>query len=38
MPDDGALLDLFHAWTQEAAHRQAILVATPARLFWDGQA
>jgi predicted TIM-barrel fold metal-dependent hydrolase len=38
MPDDGALLDVFHAWTQEAAHRQAILVATPARLFWDGQA
>jgi predicted TIM-barrel fold metal-dependent hydrolase len=33
MPDDGDLLDLFHAW-----NRQAILVDTPARLFWGGQA
>ncbi len=33
MPDDGHLLDLFDAWTPDAAARQTILVDTPARLF-----
>ncbi len=33
MPDDGHLLDLFHAWTPRAEDRQCILVDTPARLF-----
>ena len=33
MPDDGHLLDLFHAWTPDAATRRRILVDTPARLF-----
>jgi len=33
MPDDGNLLDLFHAWTPDAADRRRILVETPARLF-----
>ena len=33
MPDDGNLLDLFHAWTPDSADRRRILVETPARLF-----
>jgi 2-pyrone-4,6-dicarboxylate lactonase len=33
MPDDGHLLDLFHAWTPNDAMRRKILVETPARLF-----
>jgi 2-pyrone-4,6-dicarboxylate lactonase len=33
MPDDGHLLDLFHAWTPDATTRRRILVDTPARLF-----
>jgi predicted TIM-barrel fold metal-dependent hydrolase len=33
MPDDGHLLDLFHAWTPDAVARRRILVETPARLF-----
>jgi predicted TIM-barrel fold metal-dependent hydrolase len=33
MPDDGHLLDLFHAWTSDEQTRQRILVDTPARLF-----
>jgi len=33
MPDDGHLVDLFHRWTSDAAHRRLILVDTPARLF-----
>ncbi len=33
MPDDGHLLDLFHAWTPDAGVRRRILVDTPARLF-----
>jgi predicted TIM-barrel fold metal-dependent hydrolase len=33
MPDDGHLLDLFHAWTPDEATRRCILVDTPARLF-----
>jgi predicted TIM-barrel fold metal-dependent hydrolase len=33
MPDDGHLVDLFHRWTPDAAHRRFILVDTPARLF-----
>jgi predicted TIM-barrel fold metal-dependent hydrolase len=33
MPDDGHLLDLFHAWTSDPGVRRRILVDTPARLF-----
>jgi 2-pyrone-4,6-dicarboxylate lactonase len=33
MPDDGDLVDLFHAWTPEPRHRRLILADTPARLF-----
>jgi predicted TIM-barrel fold metal-dependent hydrolase len=33
MPDDGHLLDLFHAWTPHEQLRRRILVDTPARLF-----
>jgi 2-pyrone-4,6-dicarboxylate lactonase len=33
MPDDGHLVDLFHRWTPDPAHRRLILVDTPARLF-----
>ena len=33
MPDDGHLLDLFCAWTADAAMRRRILVETPHRLF-----
>ena len=33
MPDDGHLVDLFHRWTPDVAHRRLILVDTPARLF-----
>jgi predicted TIM-barrel fold metal-dependent hydrolase len=33
IPDDGHLLDLFHAWTPDEQTRQRILVDTPARLF-----
>jgi 2-pyrone-4,6-dicarboxylate lactonase len=33
MPDDGHLLDLFNAWTPDAALRQKILVDNPARLY-----
>ena len=33
MPDDGHLLDLFNAWTPDAALRRKILVENPARLY-----
>lgn len=33
MPDDGHLLDLFNAWTPDAALRRRILVDNPARLY-----
>jgi predicted TIM-barrel fold metal-dependent hydrolase len=33
MPDDGHLLDLFHAWTPDEQTRRRVLVDTPARLF-----
>jgi predicted TIM-barrel fold metal-dependent hydrolase len=33
MPDDGHLLDLFHAWTPDENMRRQILVDTPQRLF-----
>ena len=33
MPDDGHLLDLFNAWTPDAALRRRILVENPARLY-----
>jgi predicted TIM-barrel fold metal-dependent hydrolase len=33
MPDDGHLLDLFHAWTPDEETRRRILVETPQRLF-----
>ena len=33
MPDDGHLLDLFHAWTLGQQIRRRILVETPTRLF-----
>lgn len=33
MPDDGHLLDLFNAWTPDAALRKKILVDNPARLY-----
>lgn len=33
MPDDGHLLDLFHAWTPDGRMREKILLETPARLF-----
>jgi predicted TIM-barrel fold metal-dependent hydrolase len=33
MPDDGHLVDLFHAWTPDEKLRRLILVDTPARLF-----
>lgn len=33
MPDDGKLMDLFAAWTPDAATRQKILVDNPARLY-----
>lgn len=33
MPDDGHLVDLFHAWTPDEALRRLILVETPRRLF-----
>jgi 2-pyrone-4,6-dicarboxylate lactonase len=33
MPNDGHLLDLFHAWTPDRQIRQRILVDTPERLF-----
>jgi predicted TIM-barrel fold metal-dependent hydrolase len=33
MPDDGHLLDLFHAWTSDEQMRRKILVETPTRLF-----
>lgn len=33
MPDDGVLLDLFNAWTPDAAVRRQILVDNPARLY-----
>lgn len=33
MPDDGHLLDLFNAWTPDAALRRKILVDNPARLY-----
>ncbi len=32
MPDDGALVDLFNAWTPGALRRR-ILVENPARLY-----
>jgi predicted TIM-barrel fold metal-dependent hydrolase len=33
MPDTGHLLDLFNAWTPDAALRRKILVENPARLY-----
>jgi predicted TIM-barrel fold metal-dependent hydrolase len=33
MPDTGHLLDLFNAWTPDAALRRKILVDNPARLY-----
>jgi 2-pyrone-4,6-dicarboxylate lactonase len=33
MPEDGHLLDLFNAWTPDAALRKKILVDNPARLY-----
>jgi len=33
MPDDGHLLNLFNAWTPDAALRRKILVENPARLY-----
>lgn len=33
MPDTGHLLDLFHAWTPDAALRRKILVDNPAKLY-----
>jgi predicted TIM-barrel fold metal-dependent hydrolase len=33
MPNDGALLDLFNAWTPDEATRQRVLVENPARLY-----
>ena len=33
MPDTGRLLDLFNAWTPDAALRRKILVENPARLY-----
>jgi predicted TIM-barrel fold metal-dependent hydrolase len=33
MPDAGHLLDLFQAWTPDAATRERILVHNPARLY-----
>lgn len=36
MPDDGRLLDLFNAWTPDAALRRKILVENPARLYGFG--
>jgi predicted TIM-barrel fold metal-dependent hydrolase len=33
MPEDGHLLDLFNAWTPDAALRQKILVDNPAKLY-----
>ena len=36
MPDAGRLLDLFHAWTPDAATRRWIFVTNPARLYGFG--
>lgn len=36
MPNDGALLDLFHAWTPLAEMRRRVLADNPARLFGFG--
>lgn len=36
MPDTGHLLDLFNAWTPDAALRKKILVENPARLYGFG--
>lgn len=36
MPDDGHLLDLFNAWTPDAATREKILVSNPAVLYGFG--
>lgn len=36
MPDDGHLLDLFNAWTPDAALRHRILVDNPLRLYGFG--
>jgi predicted TIM-barrel fold metal-dependent hydrolase len=33
MPDAGHLFELFYAWTPDAAVRQRILVANPAKLY-----
>lgn len=37
MPDDGHLLDLFNAWTPDAALRRKILVDNPAQLYGFGK-
>lgn len=37
MPDDGHLLDLFNAWTPDAATREKILVTNPVRLYGFGR-
>ena len=33
MPNDGELVDLFYAYTQDAAIQRQILVDNPARLY-----
>jgi len=35
MPNDGALVDLFHSAIEDAAARRAILVDNPTRLYWQ---
>lgn len=35
-PDAGAMVDLFDAWTDDAALREAVLVKNPARLYGFG--
>ena len=37
MPDTGHLLDLFNAWTPDAATRRKILVENPVRLYGFGE-
>ncbi len=37
MPNDGALVDLFHSAIEDEAARRAILVDNPTRLYWADQ-